>query len=120
MRSLVELENASVFDDVDVEAEALPLYVRGTLSSDVTDRVSLAISVNGVVVATTVSYTEGERWVFASMIPQEALAPGANEVQVVMVGGVSDDLVLEPVQTLGGEPVQTLGDEPVQTLGDGL
>ena len=118
-RSLVQLENAAVFDDVDIEAETLPLYVRGTLTSEVIDRVSLAISVNGVIVATTVSYTEGERWVFTSMIPEEALAPGANEVRVLIVGGVSDDFGLGPVQTLGSEPVQAVGNG-LQGMADDL
>ena len=76
--SLVKLESVSTFENVDVEAETLPLYVRGTFTTRPTERVSLAISVNGVIVATTVSYLEQDEWVFASMIPEEALIPGAK------------------------------------------
>ena len=91
--SVVNLGNALEFANVDVEAGVLPLHVRGTLGSDVTERVSLGIGINGVVVATTVTYRERNRWVFASMIPEEALAPGANDVQVFVLGSASDDFV---------------------------
>ena len=89
--SPVRLENSSVFDNVDVEAETLPLYVRGTFTTRPTERASLAIGANGVIVATTVSYLEQGEWVFASMIPEEALVSGANEVQVFMLDSMSDD-----------------------------
>ena len=92
--SLVKLENVSTFENVDVEAETLPLYVRGTFNTPPTERVSLAIGVNGAIVATTVSYLEQGEWVFASMIPEETLVPGANEVQVFVLDGVNDDAVL--------------------------
>ena len=62
----------------------------GTLGSDVTERVSLGIGINGVVVyQRLVTYRERNRWV-ASMIPEEALAPGANDVQVFVLGSASD------------------------------
>ena len=64
------------------------------MTSGLNDRVSLAVSVNGVVVATTVSYLERKRWVFASMIPEEALVPGANEVQIFVIDAVEDAPVL--------------------------
>ena len=92
--ALATLENVSAFENVDVEAETLPLYVRGTITGRPTRRVSLAIGVNGVIVATTVSYLEQGERVFASMIPEEALVSGANEVQVLLLDGVSDDAVL--------------------------
>ncbi len=59
-------------------------------ASPPTERVSLAIGVNGVIVATTVSYLEQSEWVFASMIPEDVLVSGANEVQVFVLGGASD------------------------------
>ena len=80
----------SVFEDVDVSSGTLPLNIRGLVADRVRSRVSLAISVNGVIVATTVSYRERDRWVFASMIPEEALVSGSNDVRVVVVGDVED------------------------------
>ena len=86
--ALATLENVSAFANVNIEAETLPLYVRGTIAGGPTERVGLAIGVNGVIVATTVSYLEQGRRVFASMIPEEALVSGANEVQVLVLDGV--------------------------------
>ena len=92
--SLVKLRNASRFKNVDVEAETLPLYVRGTFTTPPTERVSLAIGLNGTIVATTVSYREQGEWVFASMVPEEALVSGANDLQVFVLNEVNDDAVL--------------------------
>lgn len=101
--SPVRLENASAFDDVDPEADVLPLYVRGSFRTPPAERVSLAIGVNGTVAATTVSYREQGEWVFASMIPEKALVSGANEVRVFVLGGASDDPTQAAV-TSGGQP----------------
>ena len=98
--ALATLENVSAFENVDVEAETLPLHVRGTIPTRPTERVSLAISVNGVIAATTVSYLEQGEWAFASMIPEEALVPGANEVQVFVLDGVNDDAVAASISTM--------------------
>ena len=94
---LIRLASPSIFDDVDVdvEGETLPLFVRGTMTDLIDTRVRLAISVNGVVVATTQSYQETDEWVFASMVPEEALVPGANDVQIFVV----DDTREKPVLT---------------------
>ena len=92
MPALAALENVSAFENVDDEAETLPLYVRGTITSHgPLGRVGLAVGVNGVIVATTVSYLEGGEWVFATAIPERALVSGANDVQVIVLDGVSDD-----------------------------
>ena len=92
--SLVTLKNVSRFKNIDVEAETLPLYVRGTFTTPPTERVSLAIGLNGAIVATTVSYREQGEWVFASMVPEEALVSGVNDLQVFVLDGVNDDAVL--------------------------
>ena len=92
--SFLRLEDPSLFDDVDVESHTLPLFVRGTMSDDIEERVSLAIAVNGVVVATTQSYLEHDEWVLASVILEEALTPGENDVQVFVVDGTGEKQVL--------------------------
>ena len=91
---LLHLENLARFDDVDLERHTLPLYVRGTLADGLAERVSVAIAVNGSIVATTQSYLEQGVWIFASMIPEEALTRGANEVKVFVVDGDGDESVL--------------------------
>ena len=82
------------FDDVDLESETLPLYVRGAVTDGIGERVSVAIAVNGVVVATTQSYLEHDEWVFASMIPEDALKAGANDLRVFVVDDIGDEAVL--------------------------
>lgn len=84
--SMVSLDDAQMFANVDIDAGTLPLYVRGRILGPSRERVSLGIGVNGVIVATTVSYLERGNWVFASMIPEEALIAGANDVQVLVLG----------------------------------
>lgn len=72
---------------MDLESHTLPLSVWGKMEDDIEERVSLAIAINGVVTATTTSYLEHDEWVFASMIPWEALVPGPNDVRVFVVDG---------------------------------
>ena len=90
----IRFDDPSRFDTVDLERHTLPLFVRGALPTGITERVSVAIAVNGVVVATTQSYREHDAWVFASMIPEDALTPGANDVQVFIVDGPAEKPVL--------------------------
>ena len=90
----IRFDDPSRFDTVDLERHTLPLFVRGALPTDITERVSVAIAVNGVVVATTQSYREHDEWVFASMIPEDALTPGANDVQVLTVDGDAEKSAL--------------------------
>ena len=90
----IRFDDPSRFDTVDLERHTLPLFVRGALPTGIADRVSVAIAVNGVVVATTQSYREHDAWVVASMIPEDALTPGANDVQVFIVDGPAEKPVL--------------------------
>ena len=94
--TVVRLGRPAAFENVDTEADALPLYVRGRLNGGPADPISLAVSVNGVIAATTLSYRENGEWVFGSMIPESALTAGNNDVEVLVVDGVGDDLVLRP------------------------
>ena len=90
----VRLARPAGFRDVDVEADSLPLNVRGRLTGASTGPVSLAVGLNGVIAATTMSYRENGEWVFASMIPEDALIPGANSVEIFAVTGNADEPVL--------------------------
>lgn len=92
----VDFEASGAFGDVGLKSTSLPLYVRGSMSHDIEERVSLAIGVNGEIVATTQSYREHGQWVFASMIPERSLRSGANRVEIFVV----DDAGSEPTLTL--------------------
>ena len=90
----IRLDDPSQFLTVDLESHTLPLLVRGALPNGIEERVSVAIAVNGVVVATTQSYLEHDEWVVASMIPEGALTPGANDVQVLIIDGGAEEPVM--------------------------
>ena len=90
----IRLDDPSPFLTVDLESHTLPLFVRGALPHGIEERVSVAIAVNGVVVATTQSYLEHDEWVVASMIPEGALTPGANDVQVLIIDGGAEEPVM--------------------------
>lgn len=97
--TLIRLDDPQSFASVDVENHTLPLYVRGTMLEESDQRVSLAIAVNGVIAATTQSYREHDVWVFASMVPEELLVSGANDVKVFMIGVTQG----EPILTLAAQ-----------------
>ncbi len=92
--SAIRLRHPSAFDNVDRDGGELPLFVRGAMTKVAEDRVSIAIAVNGTVVATTQSYLEHDRWVFASMIPEDVLLPGGNDLRVFVVTVTSEGTVL--------------------------
>lgn len=94
----VRLVRAGAFDDVDLDADLLPLHVRGRLPDGLQAPVSLAVSVNGVVAATTLAYREGGEWVFGSMIPERVLVSGANDVEVFLVDDAGEAPVLRPAR----------------------
>jgi hypothetical protein len=73
------------FAAVDPGRDPLPLHVRGTITGHGTEPLTLAILVNGTVAATTRSYEEEGATVFGSLIPEEALRPGRNSVEAVLV-----------------------------------
>ena len=85
------LANRSAFENVNRDSASLPVHVQGTFTADLVERVSVGISVNGVLVATTVSFLEEGEWMFASMIPEDVLVAGSNDVEVLVLGTVSAD-----------------------------
>lgn len=93
-KSAIRLEDPLVFDNVDLDGDRLPLFVRGAMTEVAENHVSIAIAVNGTVVATTQSYLEHDQWVFASMIPEEVLLSGDNDLRVFVVSVTSEGTVL--------------------------
>ncbi len=77
----IVVENLSSFTDVNLVADPLPLEIRGRIRGSAPPLV-LAVVVNGVVAATTVSYEQEQRHVFSTMIPETSLRQGVNEVRV--------------------------------------
>jgi len=108
------LENPEGFEDVDPDASELPTYVAGEIESD--EVVSLVVSVNGVVGGwsdTTVNkYPDREAAAefgvdlpagaervrrFSTLVPEELLRRGDNDVEVFVVEGAGDAVTLAPV-----------------------
>jgi Sulfatase len=80
----ITIDNLPAFGDVDLAADPLPLQVGGRIEGAAPPLV-LAVAVNGVVVATAVSYERQHRHEFSAMIPETALRQGANDVRVFRV-----------------------------------
>jgi hypothetical protein len=78
----VELEAPGQFEDVDLDAPLLPIWVSGSVTA-LPGGSDLAIVVNGRVQATT----KVDRGRFGALVPPSALRAGANRVEVLEIGG---------------------------------
>jgi hypothetical protein len=78
----VELEAPGQFEDVDLDAPLLPIWVSGSVTA-LPGGSDLAIVVNGRVQATT----KVDRGRFGALVPPSALRGGANRVEVLEIGG---------------------------------
>ena len=82
------------FDAVDTSDQRLPLYVWGTLEGAGTDPLTLAIALNGEIAATTRSYRANGIATFGTVVPEDALREGANELGVYVVDRKDGAIVL--------------------------
>ncbi len=82
------------FKEIDLTQESWPLYVRGTVEAGGLQPVRLAVAMNGRVAATTESYREGGEWVFATVLPEEYLRHGTNDLQVFLIDDTDGSLAL--------------------------
>ena len=92
--TFAQIDNVVQFEDVDILSGTLPLAVRGSIEDSIDKRVSVAIAVNGTIVATTQSHVEHDQWVFVSMIPEKSLRSGKNDVRAFIVDELEEDPVL--------------------------
>ncbi|GIU84469.1 MAG: hypothetical protein KatS3mg008_1244 [Acidimicrobiales bacterium] len=85
-----DVTGSDAWDDVDTSADVVPVVVEGELSSNrpVDLRsASLAVAVNGRIAATTIFSSKGVRATFATLIPEDALRDGRNDLQIYLVTG---------------------------------
>ena len=61
-------------------------YLTGSIEGDVPAGTSLAVAVNGVVVAQGRSYEDGDEIAFGLLVPEEALRGGSSRVELFVVG----------------------------------
>ena len=90
----VRVSSPNQFKVIDLTQEPWPLYVRGTVEAGGSQPVGLAVAMNGRVAATTESYMEGGEWVFATVLPEEYLRHGTNDLQVFLIDDNAGSLVL--------------------------
>jgi hypothetical protein len=90
--SRADIESRTGFDAVDLAADTLPLLVRGRLFDR--SRPTLAVAVNGRIAATTVPFEERNATWFSTMIPDDSLKAGANDVRVYVIEGSASAVTL--------------------------
>ena len=81
----IEVRRSSAFDDVDPSSDVLPLHVAGEVVGSLEPPVTLAVLLNGTVAAVTRSFRRGEEHAFDTLVPEERLRKGKNELKVVIL-----------------------------------
>lgn len=100
-RRRVELVDAAAFGAVDPDGRFVPVHVIGSLSREGAESgaTDLAVSVNGVVRATTRSFEEHGAQRFTALVPVDSFAPGSNRVEVFEISDAeSGAIVLRTTQ----------------------
>jgi hypothetical protein len=96
------LDDPDAYEDVDPDADELPVYVTGVVTAE--HQIDVAVAVNGVVAGwcETAAYGVADRpgvedHPFWMVIPQELLVRGDNDVDVYEVAGPPEAPRLRPV-----------------------
>ncbi len=85
----VDLHDAGVFENLDLEAGYIPARIVGSFGPAAGEKArDLAVAVNGRIRAVTQTYDSlyGE-WMFAAMVPENAFLDGFNQVEVFRILG---------------------------------
>lgn len=95
----VELGEADLLADTDLDAGRVPVHLTGTVLTAGSEDRYLAVAVNGTVhaIAKTYVHRNGEVQ-FRALVPEAALVAGANDVRIAEVVAVGDDITLRPVE----------------------
>ena len=90
----VNIENFFAFNFVDHASGFLPAHIKGSFIDELESQ-TLAIAVNGRIVAITETYSEaGRGGFFTAMLPEASLRDGANSVNIFLILDEDEDLVL--------------------------
>ena len=96
----LEIEDAESYRAVRLDASVLPTFLRATVRppSEIKPGQALAVSLNGVVVATTASFAVGgHRQGISAMLPPSTFRRGDNNLEVFEVVRGSRDLGLRKI-----------------------
>ena len=86
-----ELDGSRLWDIVDMGGAFVPIHITGRLFQRVPDQpLHLAVSVNGTIAAVTQTYRQNKRTGFTSMVAQELLIPGRNQIELFIVNAEGD------------------------------
>jgi len=121
----VTLNDAWNYDDVDPDSTFVPAQITGRLTapSPIDAPIDLAVSVNGIIQATTETYAlpgENDYSSFSAMVSEAAMAPGRNLVTISLIEQVgSGEPALAPVSegTTVTYSLRQYGDAPTAILG---
>ena len=89
----VELDQATFFADVDLEASFIPAHISGRVFLDINPAVplNLAIGVNGTIRAVTRTFEgNGDVAKFSALVPETAFRAGKNNVEIFIVSNQAD------------------------------
>ena len=83
-----DLDGDSYFDDVNLNAPLVPTHVTGQILRPRQEDfrpLQLAVAANGIIRAVTQTYQAGKEERFTALLPESALQPGHNEVDIYTV-----------------------------------
>jgi hypothetical protein len=81
----IQVRRPAAFDNVNPTGDALPLHVWGEIVGPLKPPVTLAVLLNGTVAAVTRSFMRGEEHAFDTLVPEERIRSGRNELQVAIL-----------------------------------
>ena len=98
-----DIDGSNYFGGVDLNAPFILTHITGHMLRPPPRNfrpLALAVAVNGFVRAVTETYQEGGEERFAALVPESALQPGHNNVQIYAVSGSGNNASLERMRKL--------------------
>ncbi len=101
--AVVSIDQRALFDDVDTAGRFLPGLVTGRVrgpAASTGDDLWLALSLNGVVAATTRTYRLRNNLRFQALLPEDHFTPGRNTLEVYLIQGLKGEYRLKRLRPL--------------------
>lgn len=88
------------YDEVDLGAETVPVYISGVVEEPETELRDVAVAVNGVIAGwgRLERHHDADETRFAVLVPESFLRPGDNAVEVFAMEGPPGAVTLRPVE----------------------
>lgn len=99
-------DQAALFLEVEPDGGFLPGLIEGSvvgLTDSPGDEVWLAVSLNGIIAATTRARPEGKNWTFTSLLPENFFRSGENLLEISRIDDSPTGPVLRPLTSLSPE-----------------